>query len=227
MAKIVERERARKLRRKGLGIAEIAAKMQESKSTVSYWCRDIALTGQQLKRLQQKSYHAGVAQFLKLAEQKRQKRLRDERRCSVQGVFDVGVPSRRDLFMLGLGLYWGEGYKRSNGELGFTNSDPKMISTYIRWLQEVYGIQRSELVFRISINEIHKERIGKVLAYWRIITGGTVNQFTNPSFIKTEVKKKYANHDHYFGILRVKVRGGSKVKARILGSLQAVSDATS
>jgi hypothetical protein len=52
----------------------------------------------------------------------------------------------RDIYCIGLGLYWGEGYKTGNQEFGFTNSDPKMVCFYIYWLESTFGVKKSELM---------------------------------------------------------------------------------
>jgi hypothetical protein len=134
----------------------------------------------------------------------------------------TGEVSQRDLFLLGLGLYWGEGYKGGNSELGFTNSDSDMVKIFLKWLRTIYEIHKSSLILRVSINDIHKDRIHIVTKYWANVTNVSISQFTKPSFTKTSLKKKYPNHEHYFGILRVKVRRGSRLKQRILGSLAAI-----
>ena len=64
----------------------------------------------------------------------------------------IGTLSNRDILMIGLGLYWGEGYKYENGELGFTNSNPQMIRFYFKWL-ELWKVEKSSLIFRLTINE--------------------------------------------------------------------------
>ena len=62
------------------------------------------------------------------------------------------------LLGLGLGLYWGEGYKKGNNECGFTNSDPDIILLIIRWFQKIYSIDKKDFILRVSINEMHKKR---------------------------------------------------------------------
>ena len=208
------------LRSQGMSIAGIALRVDKSKSTVSYWCRDIVLTSEQVKALQAKSKTAGARQFVLLGEVKRKERLQRERVSRERGLQDVGNFSKRDLFLLGLGLYWGEGYKHGNGELGFTNSDSQMILIFIKWLKEIYNVGKQDLILRVSINQIHQEREREVVKYWEKLLGVSSSQFTKTSFVKTEVKKRYANHNDYFGILRVKVRKGSLLKQQILGSLE-------
>ncbi|MBI2618016.1 helix-turn-helix domain-containing protein [Candidatus Kaiserbacteria bacterium] len=222
MAKIKERAEARLLRQRGMSITDIAKKLNLSKSTVSYWCRNIVLSSEQKRRLQEKAKHAGIRQFIILGEQKRQNRLTRDHAERKRGIQDVRAVSDRDLFFLGLGLYWGEGYKHGNSELGFTNSDTTMIVVFLKWLKRTYAIKRKDLILRVSINEMHKKRIKKVLTYWSSITHVPLSQFTKPTFIHTASKKHYANYDEYYGILRVKVRKGSPLKQRILGSLEAL-----
>jgi transposase len=51
MAKSVEKEEARKLRKEGMSILAISKKLKVSKSSASLWCRDIELTLEQSIRL--------------------------------------------------------------------------------------------------------------------------------------------------------------------------------
>jgi len=220
MADVEAKETVQALRKEGMSIADIAQCVGKSKSTVSYWCRNIVLTSEQIKALQIKSKAAGARQFILLGEEKRKARLQRELASRERGLQDVGNLSKRDLFLLGLGLYWGEGYKHGNGELGFTNSDPQMILVFIKWLKEVYSVGKQDLILRVSINQVHREREREVIRYWKKLLSVSSSQFTKTSFVKTEVKKRYANHDNYYGILRVKVKRGSMLKQRILGSLE-------
>ena len=116
MAKILQREKALKLRHRGWSIKDIAKTLEVSQSTTSYWCRDIMLTTLQVKRLQKKSWDAGVEALMLAAEKKRKKRFFDVKRYKAYGAKDVGKLTNRDLFMVGLGLYWGEGYQEKSNE---------------------------------------------------------------------------------------------------------------
>lgn len=224
MAKILEREEAKKLRKKGLSIGDIAVIVKVSKSTVSYWCRDITLSPIQIKRIEKHHKKVCVGALLAAAERKRRERIVQTKKSREKGVVDVGKVSKRDLFILGLALYWGEGYKKGNEEFGFTNSDPKMIKIAIKWLGEVYNVKKEDLILRISINQIHEQRASDVLNYWSKITKVSLVQFTKTSFIKSESKKKHPNHNEHFGTLRVKVRRGANLRRRILGSIAALGD---
>lgn len=222
MAKTLEKEEALSLRKKGESISEIAKMLGVSKSTVSYWCRNVLLTKQQIEKLHRKSLHAGIEKFIELGEQKRKARMENVINQKREGGSLVSELSPRDIFMIGLGLYWGEGYKNSNDEFGFTNSDPRMISFYIKWLRESFKISVNDLILRVSINESHKQREKEIISFWQKITKTQIKQFTKTSYIKTPSKKKFSDSKEYHGTLRVKVRRGSKYKFRILGAIESL-----
>ncbi len=224
MAKILEREKAKKLRKKGFSIGDIANKISVSKSTVSYWCRDITLSPKQIEHIEKQHKKACVGALLTVAERRRIERIIQTKKSRERGMADVGKISKRDLFMIGLALYWGEGYKKGNEEFGFTNSDPKMIEVAIKWLEDIYNVKKDYLILRVSINQTHEKRGSCVVEYWSKITRVPITQFTKTSFIKTKSKKIYPNHDEHFGTLRIKIRKGAGLRRQVLGSISAIED---
>lgn len=223
MAKQKEKEMATSLRLEGYGIGEISKKLKVSKSTVSVWCRDISLSSKQISVLANRSQHHATEALLLSAEKQRAQREIDSRKSANQGQIDVGNLTDRDIFMVGLGLYWGEGYKQGSQELGFTNSNPLIIKFYITWLEKIYRVTKKDLILRVSINSSHEHRIDQVQKYWSEIVKVSLSQFTKPSLIKTVSQKQYSNQDQHFGTLRVKVRKGTSMRRRILGSISSLS----
>ncbi len=55
------------------------------------------------------------------------------------------------LFGLGVGLYWGEGNKRSKSSVRLGNVDPKLINVFIKFLEVVFAIRKSKLKFGLQI----------------------------------------------------------------------------
>lgn len=217
------RERAREMRRAGRSIRDITAALHASKSSVSYWCRDIILTPPQQRRLNAAQSRAAMTALLKASEKKRAARLRATDIAMKLGAREVGKLSRRDIAMIGLALYWGEGYKRGNEELGFTNSNESIIRMFIRWMRQEYPVRPSDFILRVSINGLHKSRIDSVTRYWAEVTNLPISQFTSPSFIKTANKKVYLNAHEHYGTLRIKVRRATALRRRILGSLREIA----
>lgn len=223
MSKIKEKEKAQKLRRNGSSIGEISRELHVSKSTVSIWCRDISLSKEAMRRIAAKGKEKSIMGLMKYSESVRKNRLRETELSMKRGADDLGELTKRDVYCLGLGLYWGEGYKRGSQEFGFTNSDPSMIQFYIYWLKTVFGVRRSDLILRVSINISHKKRVNEVEAFWVQKTGVSLDQFSKTSFIKTQSKKVYENSESHFGTLRVKVRKGTRMRREVLGALKSIS----
>lgn len=68
------------------------------------------------------------------------------------------------LLGLGLGLYWGEGTKRSPTSVRLGNTDPRLIKKFIMFLQKVYGVDRSK--FRFGLQIFSDMRPQQALAFW-------------------------------------------------------------
>jgi transcriptional regulator with XRE-family HTH domain len=219
MSKYQEKNMAVSLRQKGTSIADIAKKLMVSKSTVSYWCRDVVLSSKAREKIVLASHRKSTAGILRYTEGLRQKRIQQTEAAMEEGVRMVGRMSERDVLMVGLGLYWGEGYKKGSQEFGFTNSDPVMIKFYIRWLQTCFGISNKDLILRISINAMHRQRIKEVESYWVREVAIPFTQFTKTSIIKSTIKKVYKNNGEHFGTLRIKVRRGTRLRRVVLGAI--------
>lgn len=224
MTKIIYKEKVVALRRQGQSIGVIASLFGMSKSTVSSWCKDITLTQKQIERIFNKAKDKSVRALIKYQEVARVERQSKIVELMAEGRKDVGELFSRDLYIIGLGLYWAEGYKKGNDELGFTNMDPFIIKTLIRWLKENYKVENHRFTLRVSINIQHKQRENEIIKYWSNQTKISSNQFTKTSFVKTKTTKQYSNYDSHFGTLRVKVRRATDLRRKIMGSIQALSE---
>lgn len=223
MAKFKERIQARELRKGGESIRVIAKKLDISKSTVSKWCSDISLTEDQIRRLMERHNEKAYIGRLHAAENRRKERLGRVRAFGVIGMKRVGKMSDRDLFVLGIGLYWAEGGKK-NRETRFINSDPMMIKVWLTWLYKFVGVKTEDLVLRIGINQIHSDRIDKVTDYWSKLIGVPKSQFRSPSLKKVNNHKIYANFEDHYGSLMVSVRRSTNLNYEILGMISAVGN---
>ena len=128
----------------------------------------------------------------------------------------------REIFSFSEWPYIGEGYKSGNEECGLTNSDG-IIRSFITWIRRTYGVRSSDLILRVSINGSHRDRIRDVEKYWSKVTGISLTQFTKTSLIKSRVRKIYSDPEKHFGTLRVKVRRGTALRRRIIGSLGEIA----
>jgi hypothetical protein len=111
--KLAEREQARRLRATGLPIADIAARLGVSKSSVSLWVRDVAFEPRPLVT-------RGRRREPNALQRRRQAQID---RLLAEGRDRVGRLSEREFLVAGVALYAGEGSKRDGGII-FANSDP-------------------------------------------------------------------------------------------------------
>lgn len=219
--KAVSKAKAESLRHQGRSIKEIAWEVGVSQSTVSRWCSDISLSPDQRKKLDARRREAGAKA---LAPWIRKNRALKQSDIKIQGQFgrkDLGQVTKRDLFMLGLGLYWGEGYKRGNQEWGFTNSDAKIIRTALAWLKECYDTPVENIIARLTINQRYKTQNERLITIWSRETGIRRSQFGKSTFIRGYSASKLDSYS-YRGTLRIKVRRGTSLRRRILASIAEV-----
>lgn len=219
MAKSVERLQARELRKKGESIREIAKKLYVSRSSASLWCHDIILTEEQTKSLFQRDLVGAESGRIKAAEWHRNERQIRVNLETEKAGHMVGSISNRELFLLGLALYWAEGSKTGRRVI-FVNSDPAMISLFIRWVRECFAIPLADLSCRVQINEAHTHRLQEIEHYWSQLTGLPLSQFTKTTLIHVKAQKVYESVYLYHGVLAVKVRRGTNMSYLVDGGIQ-------
>lgn len=218
MAKYTLRLKARQLRRKGKSIKWIAKHIEVSSGSVSLWCRDITLTSEQIENIKVAQIASGYAGRMKGATMQKQRRLDTIQHYQISGHNDIGRLSKRDLFLLGLGIYAGEGYKYGN-RAGIANSDPAIICLMMRWFREICDVQEHELTCEVGINQLHKDRVSAVERYWSELTRVPVTNFMKTSLKKVTNKKVYENKENYFGVLAIRIRKSANLEYKILGWL--------
>lgn len=222
MARSLDKIKARKLRRRGQSIKDIAKQISASPSIVSKWCNDILLTEEQQGKLWKKQLDAGYRGRMKATELKKRKRLEEIERLRKEGIKEVGKLNKREFFTAGIGLYWGEGFK-SYDQVAFVSSDPQLVLFMIDWLREFCGITDDRFALRVGLNEAHKKRIKVVEKYWSKLTGIPLSQFTKTSIKKVKTKKIYENFNDYYGALRIVVRRGTRLHRKIIGWIEGLN----
>lgn len=224
MSKPQEKLEAIKLRKSGESISRIASLVGVSKGSVSIWCRDIKLTEQQKSRIHTNMIKAGHTGRQKGADLNRQKKKAKIQQYEKEGKDMFSKLKREDRFLIGLGLYWGEGVKTHNSATGFSNSDPQSILFMKKWFVECLGVSNDDFIPRIYLNSAHKDREIEVLRFWSNLLELPTSQFGNIVFIKTKNKKVYSDRDKYKGVMLLTVRKGSRLKYKILGLIKGLHE---
>ncbi|MFZ3019961.1 MAG: hypothetical protein WA051_00330 [Minisyncoccia bacterium] len=68
------------------------------------------------------------------------------------------------LFGLGVGLYWGEGTKASKDSVRLGNTDPDLILYFLKFLSDIYSVDKSKLRFGIQVFEDLDSN--EVISFW-------------------------------------------------------------
>ncbi len=221
MTRFDKKRKAHNFRRKGFSINTIAERLKISKSTASIWCKNILLSLDQKQVLLEKSALAALEGRLKGAYVNKQKKLKKIEFYKNKGITEIGKLSRRDFFIAGIALYWGEGSKKDE-KFSIVNSDPALIFFMFRWFQELFKIPKTDFMPRIFINSIHAYRIDQVLKFWSSLLELPIEQFKKPTFLYIKSKKVYTNHKDYYGVLALRVKSPSLHRYRMLGLIGAM-----
>ena len=224
MAKSKEKIEARKLRRGGCSIKDIAKRLGVAKSSVSIWCSDIELSNVQIKKLHDQMVKGGYAGRLKGASVQKNNKQEKIKNYLEKGKEKFKFLEKRELLVAGLGLYWGEGGK-NDSRVRLYNSNPDVVKFAMRWFRKALDVSDERFAMYVTINYIHKERLDEVNKYWSNVTGVSIEQFRKPVLIRVKSKKIYENHFQYHGTLCIRIARSSELFYKIMGLIKALGEA--
>ncbi len=203
------RSQARTLRKQGKSIREIAEILEVSKGSVSTWVKDISLTAKQEHALKVKQHrwgaqNTGAQTNKKLAEQRRKQYQQEGREKAHEGEL---------LHLMGCMLYWAEGAKRRNS-IRFANSDPNMISLFVRFLRDSFKVTNDQI--NITIHCHNELEITRIEQYWLDLI-----DLPKTSLRKTQIKSGSSSRKNRLknGICTVTVNNTQLVQ-QVFGAIQ-------
>jgi predicted transcriptional regulator len=211
--KTEERRRARELRAEGCSVKEIQRLLGVSRSSVSLWVRDVALTESQRKELELRS-RAGP-----LIAAERKAATARERRRAYQEDGRRFARERDASYAAGCMLYWAEGDKSRNSAR-LVNADPELIACFATFLREQFGVQSERMVLSCNLFADHLERQHEIEQYWLTrlsLPASSLRKSTVNTYSKYSLKKR-ANKLPY-GTGRLVVHS-TQIVQTIYGSIQ-------
>jgi len=220
--KEVEKEKAIKLRKEGKTYSEILSVVRVAKSTLAIWLQSVNLSQKQRQRITQKRLNCSQ----KGGEVRKRQRIEKQKDIILKSKLDIGDISERELFLMGVVLYWAEGSKEKEyhpgSQLRFANSDPSMIKLFLEWLKLV-GVEKERINFDIYVHTNNKYRISEIIKYWSKIVSTPENLF-KVYFKKNIVNTKRRNvePDSYFGLVRIYVKESSDLVRKISGWVEGI-----
>ncbi|MFE9700468.1 hypothetical protein [Streptomyces sp. NPDC006270] len=206
------RERARELRLQGMTYDRIQVELGCSKSSISLWVRDLPKPEPRSKEEASAIARRGWEATLRRREEERQA-------VKHAAAREIGALSERELFLLGVGLYWAEGTKDKpharRERVAFVNSDPDMIKVFLAWLA-LLKVDHDRLRLHVMIHE--SADVSSALDYWADLTGTNVASFGKTTLKKHNPKTNRKNvGTDYRGCLVVQVRQSADLYRRIEG----------
>lgn len=105
------------------------------------------------------------------------RKLAEIARLKEQGRALFAQLSDREFFVAGVALYAGEGAK-SDGDVLFANSDPRMILFFCTWLRRFFEVEEARLRLRLYLHQ--GLDIDEVNTFWSTLTGIPQRQFSKP-----------------------------------------------
>ncbi len=170
--KFDEKKRAIVLRKKGVAMGDIAKELNVSKSSVSYWVRDVVLSTSQKNKLNKNGHSVEAIEKRRISRlantASRHQIIREAALKEAQNL------TQNLLWSVGVSLYWGEGGKSQN-LVRISNSDPDVIITMMNFFMRVCGVSQDK--FRGHINTFTHSDVKKTEKYWSNVSGIPRTQF--------------------------------------------------
>jgi hypothetical protein len=181
MARKLDKQKAIVLRGKGYSYSQIKQKLGISKSTLSGWLYDMPLSEKRIRELRDFNPRR-IERYRNTVRKKKEDRLKEVYKKVKK---DIGVFSEREIFLLGLFLYWGEGTKSANCSTQLTNTNPAMINFFIKWLK-LLGVNKKDL--KVKLHLYSDMKINESINFWSKKINVPINQFKKPYIKKTKLK---------------------------------------
>jgi hypothetical protein len=174
-----------KLRKQGHSYGEISKQMNVAKSTLSFWLKDIQLSKVAKNRLE-KNIATRNTMLLKqysLARSEDAKTRADK--IKLEAMKMIRPLKKNELFFLGLGLYWGEGYKvfdnhRAWQAIDFVNSDPTSVVCFMEFLKVCCNILPEECKLQIHLHSDNDAEM--IIDYWAALLSIPRQNIMKPIF---------------------------------------------
>ncbi len=213
------KENALRLRKQGWSYNVITERLRVNKSTLSGWLKDAPYLPNTtvLRRIK-----AGPR---KSGEKRRAKRIAEVLEANILASNDIGKLSSRDLLILGIGLYIGEGVKCTE-QTRFVNSNPDVIRAAMRWFREVCLVPNDN--FRVTLHIYPDTLESKAKTYWSKMTGIPTHQFCK-TFVDLRKTKKINKGKLPFGTAHITIYAcgkkefGVALHRKITGWIHAVN----
>lgn len=215
-ALIQKRLQAIKLRKEGKSYSQIKKAVGVSKSSLSLWLRQYPLSEKRLRELRDFNEQR-IERFRNTMRAKRESRLEKVYQEEQNYLLPL---TKKELYIAGLLLYWGEGAKTTPYAASLSNTNPEVVKFFLFWLISVLLVPKKKIIIRLHIyaDMDKKEEIN----FWSKQLGLPLSQFKPPYVKKTTLRGlTYKGFGH--GTCNLIVHGRQYIE-KILMGINVISD---
>lgn len=175
------KEKVIKMRQSGKSLEEIKYVTEISKGTLSMWLKNITLDDRAVKRLLSRQIE-GRKKVSEILSRKRIIRKEEAKQKARETLTRLPLSTKEQDKLTCALIYYCEGTK-SDQRVGFTNSDPELMRSFLSLLRKGFELDESRFRACIHLHSYHDEKVQK--AFW----SRTMN-IPEENFIKSYKKKE-------------------------------------
>lgn len=191
------KEKALKMRKRGVSLREIEENLGIPRSTLSGWLRNVRLTQKQKLKLKN-NWLEGLrnARIHAVAWHNQQKeiRLKEAEEHALRSLSKIDITNESILELALAMLYLGEGSKSGHTALG--SSNPEILNFFITGLLQVYKFNLDKIKCELHLRA--DQNPDEIRKYWSEKLGIPIKNFTNISVDKRTIGR--ATYPSYKGV---------------------------
>ena len=224
-----DKEIAFKLRLSGKSYSEINKILGVPKSTMAGWFSGLILSKDLQDKIEIRAHKKSLEGLIK--RNKNQTKIAIIRAKSIrkQAADEIDKLSAKDIFMIGIILYWAEGYKKSivyggrertHHPVSLTNSDPDIIKIFLRFLRAYCHVPENKI--KAGLRIFQHQNGNELLKYWQQKTKIPQKNFnkTYQGISKASLGKRPFNRLPY-GIIQIVV-ADTALFHKIMGYIEGI-----
>ena len=173
---ILLKNKITRLRKSGYSLSELNIKFGISKGVLSNWLRNISLNKKAEQRLLTKIKKGQLVSATNKKEKTR-KELEGYFQDSVRNIKELKIDKNLAKIICAL-MYWCEGDKNFHSAVRFTNSDDKLVKTFLNLLRKSFKLNENK--FRVCVHLHNYHNTEKQLRFWSKVTNIPLSKFIKP-----------------------------------------------
>ena len=221
-----DKDVAIKLRKSGLSYKQISDKTSIPKSTLSYWLRDIKLSKEATNKIKARIHKTSIEALIKRNKQQTVLAKQKAGKIKKRAKKETSKLMSNKLFIIGVSLYWGEGYKKGAygskwKSVDFANSDPEMIQVILKFFEEICNVKKEKIKIQIIAHKNINPK--EALNFWSQLTKIPKKQFFKISKPTKYTNAKRINNNLPYGTVHIRIND-VKLFFRIIGWIEGLKE---